>query len=126
MLVYPGVAVGLPHDAWCSLIGLLDVSQAGLELVSGGSGALLVSQCNIMCRSFVWVAGAECQSFDSSWCFISTKCGSSISARFLTYGPHAVCFCTLVTILDPSYKFWGHMKEALYHQKLFPMPSQEI
>jgi hypothetical protein len=40
----PGVAVGIPHDAWFSPVGLLDVSQAGLELASGGTGALLFSQ----------------------------------------------------------------------------------
>jgi hypothetical protein len=32
--------------------------------------------------------------------FFSAKCGSSVSARFLIYGAHVVCFCTLVTILD--------------------------
>jgi hypothetical protein len=38
MLVYPGVAGGILHDAWCSSVGLVDVSQAGLELavVAGG------------------------------------------------------------------------------------------
>jgi hypothetical protein len=29
------------------------------------------------------------------------KCGSSLSARFLIYRAHAVCFCALVAILDP-------------------------
>jgi hypothetical protein len=52
-------------------------------------------------RSFVQARGLVCQSFDSSWCFISTKCGSSISAKFLIYGAQAVCFFTLVAILDP-------------------------
>jgi hypothetical protein len=32
--------------------------------------------------------------------FFSAKCGSSISAKFLIYAAHAVCFCILVTILD--------------------------
>jgi hypothetical protein len=50
MLVYPGVAVGIPPEAWCSPIGLPDVSQAGLELVSGGMGILLFSQCNMAWR----------------------------------------------------------------------------
>jgi hypothetical protein len=36
-----GVAVGIQCDTWCSPVDLLNVSQAGLELVSGGRGALL-------------------------------------------------------------------------------------
>jgi hypothetical protein len=81
-----------------SPVGLLNVSQVGLEPVSGSVGALLFSQCNVAWRSFPKAMGSGCQSFDSSLCFISYKCGSSISARFLIYGAHAVCFCALVTI----------------------------
>jgi hypothetical protein len=33
--------------------------------------------------------------------FFSAKCGSSVSARFLIYGSHAVCFLPPVAILDP-------------------------
>jgi hypothetical protein len=32
--------------------------------------------------------------------FFPSKYGSSISAKFLIYRAHVVCFCTLVTILD--------------------------
>jgi hypothetical protein len=95
------VAGRIPCDAWCSPVGLLNVCQAGLELASGGTGVFLFSLCNVVWRSFVWARGSGCWSFDSFWCFISAKCGSSISARFFTYRAHAVCFCTLVTILDP-------------------------
>jgi hypothetical protein len=35
-------------------------------------------------------------------CGFSAKCGSSISARFLIYGAHAVCVLPLVAILDLS------------------------
>jgi hypothetical protein len=66
----------------CSPVGLLDVSQAGLELVSGGAGALLFSQCNVAWRSFVQAGGSGCRSFASSWFFFSAKCGSSISVKF--------------------------------------------
>jgi hypothetical protein len=41
----------------------------------------------------------------SEFCFFlmlfSAKCGSSVSAKFLIYGAHTVCFLHLVTILDP-------------------------
>jgi hypothetical protein len=73
-----------------SPVGLPNVSQAGLELVSGSARALLFSQCNIAWRNFIWAGDLGYQSFDSSWCFFSAKCGSSISARFLIYGAHAV------------------------------------
>jgi hypothetical protein len=43
----------------CSPVGLLDVSQAGLELASGGVGALLFSQCN-MHGEDLYVLGAQC------------------------------------------------------------------
>jgi hypothetical protein len=101
MLVYPRVAVGISRNAWCAPVGLPDVSREDLELVSGGMGILLFSQCNVTWRRFVLAESSGCSSFDSSWCFISAKCGSSVSARFLIYGAQAVCFCTLVTILDP-------------------------
>jgi hypothetical protein len=56
----PGVAVGLVCDACCSPVGLRNISQAGLELASGGMGALLFSQCNVAWISFVWVGGSRC------------------------------------------------------------------
>jgi hypothetical protein len=89
----------------CSPVGLLDVSQTGLELAYGDAGALLFFQCNVAWRSFVWAGGSGCWSLDSSWFFFSAKCGSSISARFFIYRVHTVCFCTLVAILDPSLAF---------------------
>jgi hypothetical protein len=49
-----GVAVGIPRDAWGSTVGLPGVSQAGLEPVSGSTGVLLFSLCNVARRSFVW------------------------------------------------------------------------
>jgi hypothetical protein len=62
----PGMAVGTPCDSCCSPVGLLNVSQANLEPVSGGMGALLFSQCNVVWRSFPWARGSQCQSFDYS------------------------------------------------------------
>jgi hypothetical protein len=58
-------------------------------------------QCYISWRSFVKAWGLGCQGFISSWWFFSAKSGSSISVRFLIYGPHAICFLPLVTIWDP-------------------------
>jgi hypothetical protein len=101
MLVYPRRSCG---NTACRLFAHLLVcfSQAGLEPASVSVGALLVSQCNMARRSFVQAGVSECQSFASSWWFFSAKCGSSIPARFLIYGSHAVCFLPLVAILDPS------------------------
>jgi hypothetical protein len=42
-----GLAGLILLDAWCLLVGLLNVSQAGLEPVSGSATALLFSQCNM-------------------------------------------------------------------------------
>jgi hypothetical protein len=49
----PGVTGGIPCGAWCSPVGLWNVSQAGLESVSGSAGALLFSQCNMAWRIFL-------------------------------------------------------------------------
>jgi hypothetical protein len=84
-----------------NLFGIPNVSQASLEPVFGSVGPLLFSHCNMVWRSFVHARGPGYKSFDSSWCFISATCHSSISARFLIYRAHAVCFCVLVAILDP-------------------------
>jgi hypothetical protein len=62
----PGVVGGILCNAWCSPVGLPNVSRAGLELASGGMGALLFSQCNVVWRSFPWARGSQCQSFDYS------------------------------------------------------------
>jgi hypothetical protein len=67
--VCPGGYAGLSQEwlgEYCvsldvHLFGLLDVSLlAGLELVSGGVGALLFSQCNVVWRSFLWAGGSGC------------------------------------------------------------------
>jgi hypothetical protein len=50
-------------------------------------------------RCFLQPRGSRCQNFHSFWCFISAKCGSRVSARFLIHSTHAVCFCGLVAIL---------------------------
>jgi hypothetical protein len=71
-----------------------------LEPASGSTVALLFSQCNVVWRSFPQARGSGCQSFDSPCCFISAKCGSSISERFWSLRVHTVCFCALVAILD--------------------------
>jgi hypothetical protein len=101
MLVYPRGRCG---NTMCCLFAhlLVCVSQAGLELASGSVGALLFSQSYMVWRRFLWAGGSGCQSFDSSCWFFSSKCGSSISAKFLIYGAHTVCFCPLVTSLDPQ------------------------
>jgi hypothetical protein len=68
MLVYPRGACG---SIMCHLFAHLFVcvSHAGLELASGSTGALLVSQCNVVWRSFVRAGGSGCWSFAYSWCF---------------------------------------------------------
>jgi hypothetical protein len=60
MLVYPRGGLGILHDACGSPVGLLNISQAGLEEVSGSVGALLFSQCNVVWRRFVWARGSGC------------------------------------------------------------------
>jgi hypothetical protein len=45
---------------FCSPVGLPDVSHAGLELVFGGTGALLFYHCNVVWRSFrLGIQGVE-------------------------------------------------------------------
>jgi hypothetical protein len=98
------VAWGIPRDVGTYLFGLLNVSQAGLMVVvmmAVVAGAHLFSQCNMAWSSFLQAKVSGCQSFDSPWCLISAKSGSSISAKFWDHGAHTVWFCTLVTILDP-------------------------
>jgi hypothetical protein len=66
------------RERW-GLFGLSNVSQAGLEPVA--VAALKFSQCNVLWGSFLQVRSSGCWRFVSGWCFISTKCGSSISRR---------------------------------------------
>jgi hypothetical protein len=71
-----GLCCFIPGGLWeycllliCSPVGLPNVSQAGLELVFGGTGALLFYLCNMVWRNSVWDGGSGCRSPDSSWCF---------------------------------------------------------
>jgi hypothetical protein len=73
-----GVAGGKLCGVWCSPVGLLNVSQAGLEPVSGGMAALLFSQCNVVWRSFPSVRGSGCRSFDSPSATCLFQCLSKI------------------------------------------------
>jgi hypothetical protein len=102
-----GVAEGHCVTLGTHLFGLLKVSQAHLEPVAASSGmgvaARLFSQCFMAWRRCSWARGSECQSFNSPWCFTSTKYGSSISARYLIHRSHAVCICVPVAILDPPH-----------------------
>jgi hypothetical protein len=101
ILVYPRGGCG---NTACHLFIhlLVCISQAGLEPVSGSTGALLFSQCNMAWRSFVRAGGRlGCQSFAYSWWSFFAKRGSSVSERVLIYRGHTVCFLPLVNILDP-------------------------
>jgi hypothetical protein len=81
MLVY--FRCGWENTPWCLVLTCWSTECLTSRL---GLGALLFSQCNLVWRSFPQAVGSGCQSFNSSWCFISAKCGSSISAIFLIYG----------------------------------------
>jgi hypothetical protein len=101
MLVYPRGGCG--NTAWHLVLTCWSARclPSKLELTSGSMGALQFSQCNVAWRNFVWAGSSGGRSFDSFWCFISAKGGSRVSAWFLIYRAHTVCFCTLVAILDP-------------------------
>jgi hypothetical protein len=102
MLVYPRGGWG--NTVWWLVLTCWSAEclPSRFGAVSGGTTALLFSQCNLAWRSFPQARGSGCWNFDSPCCFISAKCGSSVSARLWSFGAHAVCFCTLVAILDPS------------------------
>jgi hypothetical protein len=109
-----GVARRKLLDTWCSPVGLPNVSQAGWNQCPEAA-ALLFSQCNVAWRSFPWARDSGCQSFDFPCCFISAKCGSSVSERYWSLGVHAVCFYALVIILDLRFSL-----EALFNAVMNP------
>jgi hypothetical protein len=75
------------------------VSRAGLELASGGTEVLLVSQCNMVWRIFVQAEGSGCWSFAYSWCFyfcqVWLQCLSKI------FDLWSSCCLLPLSILDP-------------------------
>jgi hypothetical protein len=101
ILVYP--RGGWRNTTWCLVLTCLVCRISPKQVWNqcmAAVGALLFSQCNMEWRSFPLERVQWCWSFDSPWCFISAKCGFSVSARFLNHRAHAVCFCILVIILD--------------------------
>jgi hypothetical protein len=104
---YAGLFLGgWRNTMWCLALTCLVCWMSPKQVWSQhlvAAGALLFSWCNVVWRSFLQARGTGCQSFYSPWCFISIKCGSSISARFLIHGAHAVCFCILFATLTCIY-----------------------
>jgi hypothetical protein len=84
-------------------VGLVGGNPASQWLGGGGVGVVahLFFQCIVVWRSLLQARGSGCQSFSSPLCFTSAKGVSSISARSLIHGAHAVCICVPVAILDP-------------------------
>jgi hypothetical protein len=56
----PGVAGGIQHDAYLLTCWFAECLPSRLELASGGTGALLFSQCNVAWRSFIEAGGSGC------------------------------------------------------------------
>jgi hypothetical protein len=89
-------ALKAPHPLYCisffSSLFIIHFFFAGWESVCPG---VVVGILHAICLLTCWSASpkqAWSQRLASSWCFFSTKCGSSVSASFLIYGSHAVCF----------------------------------
>jgi hypothetical protein len=106
MLVY--LRGGSGNTTWCLFAHLLVFWMSPKNVWSPH----LVTQELSCFLSVTWhgetlysLGGSGCWHFDYSWCFFSAKCGFSISARLLIYGAHAVCFCTLVSVLELSKLF---------------------
>jgi hypothetical protein len=99
----PGVAVGIPHAAY-----LLTCWSASPKLVwsrhlvaQEPSCFLRVTWCGDALHRLGVCVVRVLLFLGVFVFFFSAKGGSSISARFLIYGAHAVCLLPLVTILDP-------------------------
>jgi hypothetical protein len=93
------VAVGVLRAAY-----LLTCSSASPKQIWSWH---LVTQEPSWFLSVMWHGEALCRLgvqvvrvFSSSWWYFSAKFGSSISARFLIFSSHTVCFRPRVTILD--------------------------
>jgi hypothetical protein len=113
MLVYPRGGWG--NTAWCLVLTCLVCQMSPKHVCCwrlAAVGALLFSQCNVTWKSFPRARGSGYRSFDSPCCFISAKHGSSISARFWSQGAHAVCFSTLVDILDLPQQLFDWMPDV--------------
>jgi hypothetical protein len=120
MLVY--TMGGWGNTTWCLVLTYLVCQMSPKQVWNqclAAVVALLFSQCNVVWRSFVWAGGSGCWSFGFPWCFISAKCGSRVSARFLIHGVHAFCFCTLVAILDLLPWFWLKFMKSLFSFSIF-------
>jgi hypothetical protein len=97
----PGVAVGIPCEAYlltCWFAGCLP-NRFGASILLHQSPPVFSVQRGMekLCAGWEF----RVLMFRFFLVLFSAKCGSSISAKFLIYGAHAVCFYTLVTILDP-------------------------
>jgi hypothetical protein len=97
MLVYPRGSCG---DTTCCLFAhlLVCISQTGLEPASGGTGALLFSQGNMVWRCFAQAGGLRCQSFAFSWCF----CFFFFCQRWLQYFSKIFDLWSSCCLLTPS------------------------
>jgi hypothetical protein len=119
-LFIPGVSVRIPSDTYLLTFWSAGYLPHRFGAASGDAGALIFSQCYVVWRSLVWSEGSGFRSFDSSWWYFPAKCGSRITIKFLILGAHAVCFCTLVSILYPPSKsyIWLGLVSRIYRELL--------
>jgi hypothetical protein len=97
MLISPRIVCG---STVCHLAHLVvHVFPITWDLVSGGTGALLVSPFNVEWGCYAWARGVE----ESEYCLFLVvfpgRCISSVSPRFY-FRKHAFCFLPLVAILE--------------------------
>jgi hypothetical protein len=107
VLVYPRCGWG--NSVWCLVLTCL-VCQMTPKQVWSQRLAVLEPSCflHVMwCGEALYELEVDGVSFDSSWFFISTKCGSSVPAKFLIYGAHSVYFYALVAYLPLHKGSWS-------------------
>jgi hypothetical protein len=100
----PGVAVRVPRAAYLLTCWPASPRQVWSWCWQCRSPRGFSAQRGVENLCVGWGFGS--QGCASSWWFFCAKCGSSISARFLIYGAHAICFLPLVSILDPPSHVW--------------------
>jgi hypothetical protein len=119
VLIWPRVVCGSTTCCLAHLVVCIFPTCLGAGIWQG-TGALLVSPCNVKWGCYAWGGGVEESKFCLFSVFFPVKCISSIFPRFY-FRKHAFCFLPLATILESHHTLFKRSSRRKGFRETVPL-----